>query len=93
MRNGMSLYFSDRLHQMIQAGHKIIVTDPKGEFEPGIFDQARSRGLCQVIRLSSPPIFYSESERLKIVNVLLMDQAKLTMNRPLCLGPDGKEFL
>ena len=89
MRNGMSLYFSDRLHQMIQAGHKIIVTDPKGEFEPGIFDQARSRGLCQVIRLSSPPIFYSESERLKIVNAFLMDRHQLTFRFSCCGTTSG----
>ena len=69
MKNGMSVCFPESLRKIIDAGHKAVLTDPKGEVAASFY---KGRSLGQVVfGLSSPSAFYSESYRLECVAALL----------------------
>ena len=75
MKTGMSsLILSSSLRQIMSAGHKTVVTDPKGEAAASLY-RGRSLGMCQmVVGLSGPPVFYSEKHRLECVAAVLEEQ-------------------
>lgn len=74
MKTGMSsLILSSCIRQIMSAGHKNVVDDPKGEASASHY-RGRSLGMCQVVGLAGPPVFCSESHRLECVAAILKGQ-------------------